>query len=312
MYRHKEAALNKIEATLTKFTSTYFPLPGIEKPSARRVFAMQVLDSMRRVAYVGVVAGRKISPRRGDPSDEMFDPVKAAMLALRSGDMEEACWLAFLFVHFGMHRVSRWRFLREVYGRLGATPHWSWSEVSADPEAFRDWLRENQAHLLRGNQRGFGNHRKYQSIDADKPAGTGAAIVSYVDWVAEHGGHAALFEKAYSTGAKDDYSAFDYLYESMNSVVSFGRTAKFDFLTMLSKLGIASIKPPKAYIAGSTGPETGARLMLQGSVDKTLPANELEARLRQLADELEVNMQVIEDSLCNWQKSTDNYHLFSG
>jgi hypothetical protein len=312
MHRHSEATLQEIEKGLIEFSANRFPLPGIENPIARRVFAKQILDSKRRVAYVGVVAGRRISQRRSDPNDDMFDPIKAAILAFRSGNLDEACWLIFLFVHFGMHRVAKWRYLREVYGRLGAEPNWSWPVVSADPEGFRDWLRDNQAHLLRGKQRGFGNHRKYQSMDADKPAGTGAAIASYVDWVNEHGGHASLLKKAYSVGLKDDYSAFDYLYKSLDSVIGLGRTGKFDFLTMISKVGIANIKPPKAYIGGSTGPEKGARLMLQGSLDKALSTKELETRLRKLADDLDVNMQVIEDSLCNWQKTPEKYQLFSG
>lgn len=312
MHRHNENTLNEIEDALTRIEEEHFPLPGIEVDAARRSFAMQVVDSVRRVEFVSYVAARPITARRAAPNDEMFDPVRAAILALRRNDVDEACWITFLFVHFGMHPKAKWRFVREVYGKLGEHPSWTWANVSAQPEAFRDWLRANQEHLMRGRDRGFGNHRKYQSMDADKPAGTGAAVVSYVEWVHRNGGHAQLIAKAYAANNNDDHAAFDALYNQMDAVISFGRIAKFDYLTMLGKLGVAGITPPKAYIANATGPKTGAKLMLQGNTGAGLSSNEMERRLRLMGDALGVNMQVIEDSLCNWQKSPMRYRLFAG
>jgi len=312
MYRHNIQILESIEDTLLRVEDEHFPLPGVERDVARRTFAMQLVDSIRRVEFVSVVAKRSISRRRADPNDNMFDPVRAAILAHRRGDVDEACWITFLFVHFGMHQVAKWRFLREIYGKLGEKPGWTWDNVSKHHDDFRDWLRIHQDHLLRGGRRGFGNHRKYQSMDADSPAGTGAAVLSYVNWVLQSGGHAQLIEDAYANNSNDDYAAFDALYCQMSAVISFGRIAKFDYLTMLGKLSIASIKPPKAYIANATGPKAGARLMLQGNTSAGLSTNELERRLRIMGDYLGVNMQVIEDSLCNWQKSPQHYQLFSG
>jgi hypothetical protein len=312
MHRHDEDTLKKIEDALTHIEEEHFPLPGIEVDAARRAFAMQVVDSIRRIEFVSYVAARPIAARRGDPNDEMFDPVRAAILALRCGDVDEACWITFLFVHFGVHPKAKWRFMREVYGKLGEHPSWTWANVSAQPEAFRDWLRANTEHLMRGKNRGFGNHRKYQSMDADKPAGTGAAVVSYVDWIQQNGGHAQLIAKAYAANNNDDYAAFDALYNQMDTVISFGRIAKFDYLTMLGKLGAAGITPPKAYIATATGPKKGAKLMLQGNTGAGLSSKEMERRARIMGDTLGVNMQVIEDSLCNWQKSPARYRLFAG
>ncbi|WP_151449178.1 alpha-glutamyl/putrescinyl thymine pyrophosphorylase clade 3 protein [Lacisediminimonas profundi] len=312
MYRHNAQTLQRIEDTLLIVEEEHFPLPGIELDAARRAFAMQVVDSIRRVEFVSVVSQRPISPRRANPNEEMFDPVRAAILAHRRGNVDEACWITFLFVHFGMHPIAKWRFLREVYGKLGEEPGWTWANVSRHPDDFRDWLRANQEHLLRGRRRGFGNHRKYQSMDADSPTGTGAAVLSYVDWVLQGGGHAQLIANVYADNNNDDYAAFDSLYNQMDAVISFGRIAKFDYLTMLGKLAIARIKPPKAYVADSTGPKNGAKLMLQGNVGAGLSSRELECRLRVMGDQLGVNMQVIEDSLCNWQKSPERYRLFAG
>ena len=54
---------------------------------------------------------------------------------------------------------------------------------------------------------------------------------------------------------------FDYLYRSMDAVASFGRMAKFDYLTMVAKLGLAPIEPGSTYMPGATGPLSGARLL---------------------------------------------------
>jgi hypothetical protein len=94
--------------------------------------------------------------------------------------------------------------------------------------------------------------------------------------------------------------------------VGFGRLAKFDFLTMLGKLGIAPIEPGSAYLSGATGPLSGARLLFGGNADAKLNARELDVRLVRLDNYLNVGMQVLEDSLCNWQKSPRKFISFRG
>ncbi len=308
--RHNNAAIQDLNTALGKYEANEFPLPGIKSEQNRLVFIKQLIDSMRRVEYVSVVEGRPIDAERGNPTSVLFDPLKAALLQKQIGNIDEACWLVFLFVHFGKHRHSGWRLVGEVYGRLKQKPYWDWSEISVNPEDFRDWLRDHQQELKAAG--GFGNHRKYQSLDADKPAGTGAAVTSYVSWVTQYGGHKQLIHHACEQSANDPKKAFHSLYQSMKEVVSFGRTAKFDYLTMLAKAGLAPIEPGSAYMGNSTGPIKGARLMLEDGTHQKLSVQELEHRLTLLAQYLGVGMQVIEDSLCNWQKKPSKYTLFSG
>lgn len=304
--------MQQIRTALAQYEANEFPLPGILNAQHRAVFIKQMLDSIRRVEYVSVIASRHLAADRADPHIDLFDPIKATLIHKAKGNFDEACWLVFLSVHFGKHRRSEWRLPREVYGRLGWKPYWTWNRTAADTDAFRDWLRENQAELMRGKNRGFGNHRKYQSIDADKPVGTGIAIQSYVNWVMQYGGHAQLFAHALTQSQNDPKRAFEWLYKSMREVVSFGRMARFDYLTMLQKTGLAQIAPGFAYLNGATGPTRGARLMLQGSLAHELSLKTMENRLILLAQYLNVGMQEIEDSLCNWQKSPATYRLFSG
>jgi len=271
------------------------------------------LESIRRVSYVAVMRQRDISPRRADPNDELFDPLRAAALHEREGNRDEAFWLTFLFVHFGKHATAGWRYVREVYGRLGDSTHWTWPRVSADPEGFRTWLRAHKAQIMReGIPRGFGNHRKYQSLDADSSTGTGAAVKTYVDWVAPPRTHEELFNEELDKVDGNPFEAFDRLYRSMSSVTSFGRTARFDYLTMVSKLGLAEVEPGSTYLLNATGPAKGARLLFLGASTAQAPIRLLEQWSIELANYLSVGMQVMEDAMCNWQKSPTVFKPFRG
>lgn len=310
MGRHNQTAMQAVRASLTQYVGAHGELPGIVVNQRRDVFIKQVIDSVRRVQFVSAVGARPIDPRRANPHDGLFDPIKAAHFQKAAGHIDEACWLVFLLVHFGRHKTAGWRYTKEVYGKLGQSPYWTWHRVAGNPQAFRTWLGQHQQQLLRKNQgrSGFGNHRKYTSMSASNPAGTGAAIESYVGWVLNSGGHQQLFQTALHHCQNDPRRAFDWLYRSMNQVASFGRTAKFDYLTMLRKIDLAQIQPGLAYLAGSTGPRAGAVAMLGAGLSTAT----MEAKLVNLASCLGVGMQEIEDSLCNWQKSPDLYVYFPG
>jgi hypothetical protein len=283
-------------------------LPGIADQENREVLIEQLLASVHRVEYAKRLGQRELSPCRADPNDVRFDPLKAAVLHLREGRHEEACWLVFLSVHFGKHGNGGWRYLREVYGRLGAEQRWDWAAISAAPGDFRDWLQQQGEQIRRpGDPGGFGNHRKYESLNGFSASGTGSVVQSYVQWVAEAGGHQRLFENAIFRSKSDERLAFNYLYRSMGrNVLRFGRLARFDYLTMLAKLGLASIEPGSTYLIGATGPLRGARLLF-GVSEK---AANLDNWLVELDSELQVGMQVLEDSLCNWQKSPSRFESF--
>jgi hypothetical protein len=98
----------------------------------------------------------------------------------------------------------------------------------------------------------------------------------------------------------------------MAVVRRFGRTGRFDYLTMLGKIGIAPIIPGSAYLAAATGPRRGARLLFGGTTAAALSNRNLEHWLAGLDQELNVGMQVLEDALCNWQKSPDRFRPFRG
>jgi hypothetical protein len=104
---------------------------------------------------------------------------------------------------------------------------------------------------------------------------------------------------------------FDAAYYAL-TIVRFGRLAKFDFLALLGRLDLAPIKPGSAYLRGATGPLRGARLLIDGDPTSQTTAEDLDRILQRLDQTLEVGMQVMEDSICNWQKSPHKFIHFRG
>ncbi len=123
--RPRDAQLaQRIEAELVAFDQTTRPLPGVRHAARREAFCEQLLESIHRVRFVRALRARPITDRRADPDDDLFDPLKAAIIQQRRGNVEEAFWLVFLSIHFGKHGRGGWRYVREIYGRLGDGQRW--------------------------------------------------------------------------------------------------------------------------------------------------------------------------------------------
>lgn len=304
----------KLAAYLEQQLATYRvggkALPGIPSEAELTALVAQMVDSVARINYVKKIATRDISPARLDPKNaHMFDPLRAAIQHLRDGNEDEAFWLIFLFVHCGKHLMKGYSLLRMVYGAFNDKFMWTWEKFSADPQLFSMWLHQHLDELTRQSKSfPFGNHRKYESLKH-----LDVTLSSYADWVGPSRSHRKFIEEAKAEAGNDPKKLFHYLYYSMDSVHRFGRTAKFDYLTMVGKIGLENIEPPSAYMVHGTGPVRGARLLFGGAVDKeSLSKKKLDELSVELDKALGVGMQVIEDSLCNWQKSPAKYSAFRG
>ncbi len=289
-------------------------LLGIQGNPEFETLVRQVYDSVRRVEYFFELRNRTPSPTRSDPAADDFDPNRAAIHHLRARRLDEAAWMVFLSIHFGINRQTRWQLVREVYGALGAASRWDWNRVQRSPKRFTRWLSANHTRL----KGGFGNHRKYMSLDPAKRAGTSDAIESYVSWINAHSSHAQLLADFTSHVGADRGRLFDAIYRDMRANVrAFGRTGCFDFLCSLGKLDIFPVEPGIPYIVGATGPRAGSVLLFSGTRSKKYRAKELDQRLRALGIDLAAGgvrfpMQVLEDAICNWQKSPVRYQRFYG
>lgn len=296
----------ELRGLLQQYESSNGPLPGLASATVREVFIAQLIDSERRVQYVRQLGTRPISDAVLTSGGRIFDPLRGALLMAQRGKHDEACWLVFLSAHFARNRRTEWQLAGDFYNQLGSGGQWTWTEASGRRQDLLDWLDANRVALTSAGGR-FGNHRKYESLGT---SGTGQAITTYIDWVGPN--HRDLFARvAPSTAVPRE--RFAQLYKSMAEVARFGRVGRFDYLTMLYKLGLADIEPDACHIDGSaTGPKDGARLLLMGGLSQGVRAAALESQLAVLCDVLRLTFDVLEDALCNWQKSPAVYVFFAG
>lgn len=294
-----------------------FPLDGIHSYETRHTLALQLLDSIRRVEFVRSISQKSFSEQRTNPASSLFDPLKAAVIHRNNGNFEEAIWLVFLITIFGKSKKSKWTICQDIYGALGQRSPWTWEEVSNDFGGFVDWFRQASQLMSKDSiTRKFGGHRQYESLRYDAKKRPLQLIVrSYIDWVGGHKNQVTRFELAKLENDGDPKAVFGYLYNSLNAVVSFGRLSKFDFLTMLSKLNLIEAYPPFAYLKGATGPLRGVNLLFCNDVGQREDFSKLEEKLGLLGEHLQLgdfSKQILEDALCNWQKSPTVYSYFAG
>lgn len=301
----------RLDRELNRFAEEVVALPGITLASHREIFIEQLLESVHRVRYPEVLRSRELSTQRTDPASNLFDPIRAAILQSRYGNHDEACWLVFLFVLFGRHAVTGYQLTRDVYGALGNASPWTWGRVSRNVRGFREWLDKNEDVIKRRGGK-FGNHRKYELLSGRSEHGAGATVESYVDWVDPPRTHEECFRVAEDLAESDPRRAFAILYRTMAPVIRFGRLARLDYLAMLGKLGLARVEPDRTYLSGATGPLCGARRLFAGSPSANLTPAALEDWLAELDRRLGVGMQVLEDALCNWNKSPARLIRFRG
>lgn len=305
MWPNRQNVARRLEQELLAHSLTVRKLPGVATQAALETLALQMVASLRRQDYTRIMLQR-VSPLHANPNGTLFDPERAAIYHAANGNLDEAVWLIFLATHFGKHGTHRWKRVQDIYSGLG-TMTWTWAAVCAQPNAFRAWLEANHQNV--GGA--FGNHRKYESLNPASGAFTANVIESYLAWVGPNHSHATHFANLVRSGGNHPQMIFDHFYRTME-VFHFGRLGKFDFLAMLGRLGLAPIEPGKAYLRGATGPQLGARLLFGGKVDAPFAIEDMETWLQSLDINLRVGMQVMEDSLCNWQKSPNVFIHFTG
>jgi hypothetical protein len=221
-----------------------------------------------------------------------YNPLGQARERFLAGDRDEAIWLHFAATLIGWDRPdSVDAFLRV----LGAGARVTWREVAGDNTAVLSRLESAADVLMR--EAPFGNHRKYETHRGEH--GSARVLASFLTWA---GSSPAGRIDAIIAGARDPHDAFDRLYRSFE-VYRFGRTARYDFFRLLANLD-HRIEPGRCYLMGASGPRRGAALLFLGrpwARDSEIPY--LEERARELARACRLDLQVIEDAVCQWQKA---------
>lgn len=304
MWPKRKAEHKRLSDGLLRHSQSTRPLPGVSTQSARETLAMQFVASLRREDYYQLVQQKEVDARKADPNSGVFDPERAVAYHMQHSDVEEAAWLVFLMTEFA-RPVSGWQRLQDVYGKLGEGT-WDWKTVSGNPKAMIDWLARNWRRI--GGK--FGNHRKYESLRPDSNRSFEKILTSYLGWIGPQG-HRRFFADIVRDNGNDPGVLFDVLYKSMK-VATFGRLARFDYLSLIGRYRIAPIEASSAYLDNATGPASGVRLLFLGSrTDKTSDRH-LQSWVDELDKDLKVGMAVMEDALCNWQKSPSSFVHYKG
>lgn len=300
----------QILGNITRYEATYGHLPGIVDRVCRETWVAQIISSLRRIEFIRSLLTKDIDQRRLDPSSSLFDPLQGSLLLSRQGMPDEAIWLAFIGTHFGKHLKDGWKLPALIYGSFDQGPHWTAARYDADPQNFDNMLYANRARLIDPKQSGrFSNHRQYQS---KKPEVIARVFRSFHAWQFQDGSFETKVRSIHQRVGQQPTRTFDALYRSMKDVYGFGRLGNFDFLTMIGKLHLAPIEPGSVYLQGATGPLSGAKLLFYGESAFPTAAKALGERVDGLDAYLNVGKQVLEDSLCNWQKSPQRYVYFKG
>lgn len=280
-------------------------MKGIPDAQTIEALSMQFIASLRREDYYLRVQAKPNSANRADPNHPSFDAERAVAFHMQQGNLDEAGWLIFLMTHFARHGAYGWLRLQDVYGMLG-NGTWDWHTVNSNPAAFHLWINNNW-QKIRGS---FGNHRKYESMRPTANRPFSRVVDDYLAWIGP-AGHLTFFAKAVQSAGNDPHTIFNHLYGNLK-VASFGRLAKFDYLSLVGRYGLAPISAGSAYLDGATGPSRGARLLFDGNPISATRNLMLQDKLDALDTGLKVGMQVMEDALCNWQKSPKKFIHYKG
>lgn len=280
-------------------------LSGLPDQATIDTLALQFIASQRREDYYQAVQKKPVSAVRADPNSPLFDAERAVAFHMQQGNIDEAGWLIFLMTHFARPADTKWQRLQDIYGRLGAGV-WNWATVSANPAVFYNWIDQHWQQI-RGK---FGNHRKYNSLNPNAANPLRETVNDYLAWIGP-GGHAAFFANAIRLSGNNPHTIFDHLYNDMQ-VLTFARLGKFDYLSLVGRYGLAPISAGSAYLKGATGPQSGARLLVDGARQSATTLAVIQGKLDALDAQLKVGMAVMEDALCNWQKSPAKFVHYLG
>jgi len=296
----------EIKTRIELFEHNYGVLPGIELNDRRESFVCQVYDSCKRVEVVNLLKQRGQGLLSTNPHSGSFNPLKGAIYFDSIGEFEEAVWLVFLLTVTGKNKKTRWELCKNLYGGITNDTIWNWDQVFNNINKYTNWINNNHTIIKRGVS--FGNHRKFETL---KPGNKSCAntIQTYLELIKVNGNQKAFFTNVLNN-TSSPAEAFDKLYHIFDAINRFGRTSRFDFLTMLGKINIIPVEPGKLYLSNSTGPLQGCRILFGQNMKTEVYENKL-SNLHTILSQ-RFGMQILEDAICNWQKSPNRYVKFIG
>ncbi|KUY59278.1 hypothetical protein [Burkholderia sp. RF2-non_BP3] len=224
MAKYDRELAARLEKQLRDYRVDGQPLPGVASPAALTTLVEQMVESVHRVDFVKRIRDKKdkISERRTDPKDDMFEPIRAAVWHMEHGNIDEAFWIVFLFVTCGRNLKTGYGLLRMVYGAFKDQFVWTWEHYNSEKDGFTLWLHDRLPAIEKEKARfKFGNHRQYESISQ-----LDNVLRSYAGWVGPERSHVTMIESMKAVVGNDPRMLFAHLYKTMNAVERFGRLGR--------------------------------------------------------------------------------------
>lgn len=286
-----------IEEKLWSYNKDVRPLPGLKSRTNGRLFLTYLAEALEEVRSMVILKQNVVNGNGMSHKNSAFDPLTLAVLQQQQGNDEEAWWLVFLAAYFGKHKKTVWALLQGVYTALDTSIQWTWENTYLNKKLFDQWINDNQEFLRKLGS--FGEQHKYQTLDVHKTAKVVADINSYIDWVQQNGSHKEILNNAVRQVGSKPGDLFHYLYLSIDKGTHLTRPLKFEYLTLIGKLGLADIEPVDAYLMELPALKKGARWLFIGNEDANIGVKELNQSLKDLAQYLDFyyGIQVLEDAL---------------
>ena len=258
----------------------------------------QMIDSIRRVLIFRTYLER--AEKAEIENLPYFHTSNPFTLAQRSSlSLDSRIWHNYVATYFGKSNKSKWMLFNRATFREDKSLI-TFEDILDNPEEYFEYLRS----ISFFDNSSYSNHRKYtkKSLEGDK----GVFLSFYYVMENIH-----LFKA-------ETVSAFDVIYRNSLSIPNFGRMAAFDFSCNLCKCGLNVLEPESMYQRYSTGPLSALRNLLTladvPNPDKNFQVSFGDDLLTWFDDNSNIYMlaQVLEDTICNWQKSPLNHIRYFG
>ncbi len=262
------------------------------------VLSMQMIDSIRRISIYRAYYNQADKAESSElPYHHTSNPFK--LCQRESLTLDSKIWYIYIATYFGKSNKSGWNLFKKASfyedGNLIDL-----DSIINNREEYFDYLRS----LDFFEKSNYSNHRKFtkKALDGDKGFLNSANY--FLDNLSEF--------------SSEEVIEFDTVYKKALLIPNFGRMAAFDFTSSLCKCNLNVAPPISMYHKASTGPLKALKeLLIQSGTDN--PTKKAQIRFGDnLLDwfvdnsDIEIVAQVLEDTICNWQKSPHIYRRYFG
>jgi len=262
------------------------------------VLSLQTVDSIRRIQVYKAYASKAVKADINNlPYNHTSNPF---ILSQRDSlSIESRVWFIYLATYFGKSNKSKWKLFKKAAYRHDNTLI-TIEEIQKDKDKY--FLYLSSLDFFRNCN--YSNHRKYtkKSLDGNK------GVLNSMDF----------FIRNLNKFINENPADFDSVYIKSRNIPNFGRMAGFDFTSSLSKCNLNVNEPDSMYHQNSTGPLRALKKMLDmaqvsdKSKSKQIDLGDNLLHWFQENTDIKFVAQVLEDSICNWQKEPTQYKRYFG